>query len=103
MRGVKNLKTASGRVTRAGVDQQSRSYHLFMQVTCLEMERVRRSTERAAAARRIDEIDERIREIDEEKSGLLAQLNQRGDLVQPATTVRPPAERPGDRPFRIQY
>lgn len=103
MRGVRNLKTASGRVTRAGTAPDARSYHLFMKVTCLEMERVRRSTERAAAVRRIQDIDQRLAEIDREKAALLEQLEARGDLGHYGVSSPLSAGRMRDGGFLIQY
>lgn len=47
-------------------------YELFMQVSALEMERARRGKERAAAMLRVASIEARFKEIDAEKTRLLA-------------------------------
>jgi uncharacterized membrane protein YccC len=76
-----------------------------MQITALEMEKARRCSERASAARRIADIDARLRELEKEKAQLLAAVS--------APETRPPGRLPGLelRPalakrsggFRIRY
>ena len=65
-KGLNQIRTLSGRV-----DQLSLPYRSYMQITCLEMERARRNTERKAAGQRIALIDARIEEIDKAKQELL--------------------------------
>jgi hypothetical protein len=66
-RGVKNIRTLSSRVDSAALP-----YRAYMQITALEMEKARRCAERASAARRIAEIDARLRDLEKEKTVLLA-------------------------------
>ena len=99
-RGLKNIRTLSGRV-----DAGALPYRGYMQITCLEMEKVRRSSERNSAARRIREIDLRLQEIEQEKQLLLAAIGSSGALASrrlPGIEVRPSA-RPSTRGFRIRY
>jgi hypothetical protein len=65
-RGLNQIRTLSGRT-----DQLSVPYRSYMQISCLEMERARRNTERKAAGQRIALIDARIEEIDKAKQELL--------------------------------
>ncbi len=104
MRGASNIRSSAGRRTRAAVPKQYRQHELFMQVTCLEMEKARRAVERAAAAHRVSDIDSRLVAIDQERDNLLTQLAELGALT-PAPNLSPdfpsrPATLGG---FRIQY
>ena len=72
LRGVKDLRTHSGQV-----DQTSLPHKAYMRISCLEMERARRGVERESAMVRVRGIDERFREIDEEKAALLEGLGHR--------------------------
>lgn len=81
-RGLKNIRTLSSRV-----DSVALPYRGYMQITALEMERARRCAERASASRRIAEIDARLRDLDKEKTALLAAVA--------APAARPPARIPG--------
>jgi hypothetical protein len=65
-KGLNQIRTLSGRT-----DQLSVPYRSYMQISCLEMERARRNTERKAAGQRIALIDARIEEIDKAKQELL--------------------------------
>jgi len=72
LKGMKDIRTHSGRVDRVGVP-----YMAYMKISCLEMERARRERERRAAMSRINIIDSRLAEIDNEKDGLLVRLGER--------------------------
>jgi hypothetical protein len=76
-----------------------------MQITALEMEKARRCAERASAARRIADIDARLRELEKEKAELLAAVAApvtRASRRLPGLEVRPaPVKRTGG--FRIRY
>jgi hypothetical protein len=65
-KGLNQIRTLSGRTDRLSVP-----YRSYMQISCLEMERARRNTERKAAGQRIALIDARIGEIDKAKQELL--------------------------------
>jgi hypothetical protein len=81
-RGLRNLRTLSGRV-----DQMSIPYRAYMQVTCLEMEKARRESERRSASQRIAEIDVRMKEIETEKAEILKRLSE----IEAGGTGRPKA------------
>ena len=72
LRGLRNLRTLSGRA-----DQPSIPYRAYMQITCLEMEKLRRDSERRSASQRIAEIDVRLQEIEAEKAGILERLSEK--------------------------
>jgi hypothetical protein len=76
-----------------------------MQITCLEMEKARRGSERNAASRRIAELDVRMREIEEEKQALLQRIPgsfPKNSMRQASieTKVHPPRSGAG---FRVRY
>lgn len=99
-RGLKNLRTLSGRV-----DQCALPSHAYMQITCLEMEKARRHAERASAARRISEIDRRLGEIEKEKQELLDVIHGSGGPKPPRLTRLEQKAAPVRRAagFRIRY
>jgi len=72
LKGLRNLRTLSGRA-----DQLSIPYRAYMQITCLEMEKSRRDSERRSASQRIAEIDVRLQEIEAEKAGILELLSEK--------------------------
>jgi len=71
-KGLCDLRTISGRV-----DQASLPYRAYMEVSCLEMEKARRGSERASASRRIANIDARLKEVEAEKAALLQSVEGR--------------------------
>jgi hypothetical protein len=99
-KGLNQIRTLSGRA-----DQLSLPYRDYMQISCLEMERARRNTERKSASQRIALIDARIEEIDKTKQDLLQAVSASGEGA--------PAGQPGSRPepaprrntggFKIRY
>ena len=99
-KGLNQIRTLSGRA-----DQLSLPYRDYMQISCLEMERARRNTERKSASQRIALIDARIEEIDKTKQDLLQAVSASGEGA--------PARLPGSRPepasrrntggFKIRY
>ncbi len=95
-RGVKNVRTLSGRV-----DQLALPYRSYMQVTCLEMEKARRNAERRSASRHMAEIDARLEEIEKEKSALLTGIGRAPK--QPAGKEGRPGPPRGAGGFRIRY
>lgn len=72
IRGLQDIRSISGRV-----DQAALSYKGYMKLSCLEMEKFRRSKERSSAMQRVNNIDSRFNDIDAEKKMLLQAL---GDL-----------------------
>ncbi len=73
VRGLRTIRTMSRKV-----DLKSTPYRAYMQITCLEMEKARRDSERQSASRRIAEIDARMREIEVEKAAILKSLSEPG-------------------------
>ena len=95
-RGMREIHTLSGRV-----DQVSVPYKAYMQITCLEMEKLRRQRESASAHPRIANLDARLGEIEAEKESLLRAVGER-------TSGEPTkAERAGPRTstggFKFRY
>ncbi|HUT04011.1 MAG TPA: hypothetical protein VM163_08995 [bacterium] len=70
VRGVHDLRTYSGKV-----DIFQEPHRAYMQISCLEMEKVRRSKERDSAMQRVRQIDARFREIEKEEAYLLKGLD----------------------------
>jgi len=91
-KGVNDIRTLSGRV-----DQVSLPYRSYMQITCLEMEKARRSMERKSASQRIALIDARLVQIDKAKQELIQAVSTPGqrDLK--------PAPRRSAGGFKIRY
>ena len=99
-RGLTNMRTLSGRV-----DQVALPYRAYMQITCLEMEKSWRDTERKAASKRVREIDARLGEIDKEQKELLRAV---ADPKKAASSRLPGLELKPARPrstggFKIRY
>lgn len=69
LRGVQNLHTMAGRA-----DGPVKPHKAYLRISCLEMEKARLNTERAAAQKRIDRIAVRNKEIDAEKKAILDSL-----------------------------
>jgi len=70
LRSMKDIKTHAG-----SVGQTFYPHKAFMRISCLEMERARRIKERESAQLRIKAINDRLKEIDMEKSTLLDRIN----------------------------
>lgn len=65
------------RILSGTLEATSAPYMAYMKVSCLEMERARRETEKASAMARVNSIDARIKEIEAEKDVLLRSLSER--------------------------
>ena len=72
-RTMRDIRTLSGKV-----DRIANSYMAYMQITCLEMEKVRKGREKAAAMQRVENLDARLRAIEVEKAALLRALTDSG-------------------------
>ena len=99
-RGLTNIRTLSGRV-----DQVTLPYRAYMQITCLEMEKSRRDKERAAASKRVQDIDARLGEIAKEQQILFRAV---ADPKKAASSRLPGLEVKPARPrstggFKIRY
>ena len=97
-------KSSAGRRSRAAVPKHYRDHELFMQVTCLEMEKARRGVERTAALVRVSDIDSRLSQIDRDREAILLKLAASGAL-DPSPVQEPAPSSPAAAPggFRIQY
>jgi len=108
MRGLRNIRSSAGKMSRAAVPKQAKDHELFMQITCLEMEKVRRGVERAAVLERIRSLDARLNQMEAEKTLILAQLAERGSQV-PQVDLRADSftgsasDAGPSRTFRIRY
>jgi hypothetical protein len=71
-RGLRDIHTLAGKA-----DQIALPYKVYMHITCLEMERVRKNQEKKSACQRIAAIDARLLEVDVEKAALLKSVGER--------------------------
>jgi len=85
-KSMRDIKTLSGRV-----DRIANPYMAYMQITCLEMEKVRKGREKESALKRLQDLDARLDEIEREKAFLLHALAERG-------AARAATANPGGRP-----
>lgn len=99
LRGVQDIRTQAGKV-----DRTSEPYKAYMKITCLEMERARRSKERESAMKRVTAIDVRMAEMDREKESLLGALGVSADSsdARQGRDARA-SEFPNEHGFRINY
>lgn len=99
-RGLREIRTLSGRV-----DQVSLPYRGYMKITCLEMEKARRRSERKSANQRIADIDGRLKEIEAEKAALLQVLEGRNGgkpIAVPGFELKPVPRR-STGGFKLRY
>lgn len=85
-KSMRDIKTLSGKV-----DRIANPYMAYMQITCLEMEKVRKGREKESALKRLQDLDARLDEIEREKAALLHALAERG-------AARAATASPGGRP-----
>ena len=98
-RGLANLRTLAGLA-----DRQPQSYKAYLRVSFLELERTRHGQEIVTAQRRLAFLVTRCREIDAEKSAILAGSGVTPQSSQSSESA--PAGRPGQaaKPgFRLAY
>jgi hypothetical protein len=77
-KGLRDIFTLSGRV-----DRVSLPYRAFLKISCLEMEKARRTRERVAALKTMEKIDIRLQEIEKEKAALLLMMEQQPGAAVP--------------------
>ena len=75
-RTMRDIKTVSGRV-----DRIANPYMAYMQITCMEMEKVRKGRERESAMQRVRNLDARLQEIELQKASLLRALAERAAIT----------------------
>ena len=102
-RGLRELRTNAGKQ-----DQTYRPYRAYMQITCLEMEKARRRSERKTSLQRINSLDARLKEIEAEKGILLRKLEKQhtGDERKPAALSSrdlPHPPRASAAGFKLRY
>ena len=102
-KGLREIRTLSGRQDRVRLPYQS-----YMQITCLEMEKVRRGSERKSALQRIANLDARLKEIEAEKASLLGSLEERnagngGNSTGVPNLARKPSPRRSTGGLRLRY
>jgi hypothetical protein len=100
MRGLQDIRTYTGKPAGAVVP-----YMVYMRITCLEMEKARRSCERDSAQRRLNNIAARFGEIKAEERELLRTLRRsRGARCVPRSRKRARSEPArGAVPFKVKY
>ena len=99
-RTMRDIRTLSGKV-----DRIANSYMAYMQITCLEMEKVRKGRERASALQRVENLNARLRAIEAEKAALLRALAESGAhpvVVAPSAGSRPAPLRSAGG-FKLRY
>jgi len=92
-RGLRDIRTLAGRVGKV-----STPHNAFMRISHIELEKARRSREKEAATQLIADIDERIQEIEAEKTDILRNL-ENGQLEIEASSG--PDRK--DEGFKIRY
>ncbi len=102
LKGVQNIRTMSGRV-----DEAAAPYKAYMKISMLEMEKYRRSKEKMSAEAKLKMIDQRFKEIEEEKQKVLQSMEVAGIQT---TGRRQPVSHPTTAPsvrsagaFTIRY
>jgi hypothetical protein len=98
-RTVQDIRTMSERISET--DNPQRKY---LALAMLELEKARRNKEKQSARQRVDNIDRRIAEIEQEQTGLLAVA--RTELMETALADGPAeADGPGasGAGFRLAY
>lgn len=95
-KGLRDIRTRSG-----SVDRTHARHRTYLKLAVLEMEKARRGKERHSAQARVEDIDSRFREIEQEKETLNRSLaaekptDARCDTGPQPATVR--LKRPGQR------
>ncbi len=83
IKGLQDIRSHSGRAREGAIPHKA-----YMRLSCLEMEKFRRATERESAMVRVRNIDARCREIDSEEAMILRAMKEEGG--------HPPAGAPGE-------
>lgn len=75
----------------------------YMRISCLEMEKARKNKEKESALRRVAIIDERIREIDEERGNIQRGLAAQEAAAKQRNGLQSGPARPEADFFKIRY
>ncbi len=98
LRGLQDIRTIAGKI-----DHLSYPHIAYMRISCLEMEKARKNSEKESALHRVAIIDERIREINEEKTNIQMGLAAKETAAkQQGGHQSGPAASEGDF-FKIRY
>lgn len=97
LRGLRDIRTLSGRA-----NETLHPHMAYMRITCLEMEKARRGKERASAARLVEQIETRFREIEAEKDRLLRIVGERAG-PRPAVANSAPASPPRRKSSGLKF
>lgn len=99
-RGLQDIRTISGRI-----DDRFVPHKAYMKLSVLEMEKFRRGMEKQSALNKVSEIDQRFKDIEAEKRGILASLEGHGGHPrrpdEPEQQAPPPRATSGS--FKIRY
>jgi len=98
-KGLRDIRTLAGKT-----DQLALPYKVYMQITCLEMEKVRRNQEKKSACQRIAALNARLLDVEAEKAELLKSVGERnaaGEGRESAETK--PASQGSKKGFSIRY
>jgi hypothetical protein len=100
VRGLEHIRTQLGRA-----DGTSLSCKVYMRIAALEMETFRRAQERDSARSRLKIVEERLREIEAEKAGLLQSLTDANSGSQTGAARPVPGSTPrrSAASFRLRY
>ena len=103
VRRLQDIKTIAGKV-----DKLSHPHTAYLRISCLEMERARKIKEKESAMRRVAMIDERLKEIDAEKSQIKDILDRKEAAVRAADLASSSSRSPGGGEedfdgFKIRY
>ena len=97
IRGVQDIRTHAGRAEELRLPHQ-----VLLRVAWLEMEKYRRVSERQSAAHRVQNIDQRVREIEDEQQTLMSKVGSGRESCSPNSG----SESGGDSKesgFKIRY
>lgn len=103
IKGLQDIRTLAGRVDQAAVP-----YKAYMRLSALEREKFRRGEERMSAMHRVENIDARFKEIEDEKASLMKVLRDRdqasslGSAPVDTITIKPQPRR-STGGFKIRY
>ncbi len=95
-RGLREIRTLSGSVHQVFLPHQ-----LYLKLSSLEMEKVRRRKERKSTSQRMANIDARLKQIEAEKAALRQFLEPRNG-GQPGSEPKP-APRQSTGGFKLRY
>jgi hypothetical protein len=101
IRGLQDIRTIAGKP-----DIVNEPYRAYMRITVLEMEKARKDKERESALHRVQNIEERFKEIEAEKDSLLDALGHRNSGNHPGegrNVEAKPGLGPGKGVFKIRY